>query len=128
MPSFILDTHSLLWWHEEDPQLSETAKGTIRNPENILIVSIVSFWEIAIKEGIKKLKLEYTINDLAVACLKNNIQIFPVRLYHISQYSLLPLIHKDPFDRMIVATAYSDKLTLISKDRQLSAYNIEVIW
>ena len=71
--------------------------------------------------------MDYTINDLAVACMKNDILILPVRLYHINQYSLLPLIHKDPFDRMIVATASSEKLTLISKDRQLSAYNYEVI-
>lgn len=128
MPAFILDTHTLLWWHEDDTQLSRPAKETIRNPENTLVVSIVSFWEIVIKETIGKLKLDYTIDMLAAACIKNNIQILPVRLYHLNQLSLFPLIHKDPFDRMIVATAYADKLTLVSKDKQLSAYNIQVIW
>lgn len=112
MPAFILDTHTLLW-HEDDPQLSQAAKETIKIPENTLVVSIVSFWEIVIKQGTGKLKLDYTINDLAAACLKNNIEILSVRLYNLSQLSLLPLIHRDPFDRMIVATAYGDKLTLI---------------
>lgn len=118
----------LYWWHENDPQLSQTAKETIKSPENTLGVSIVSFWETVIKESIGKLKLDYTINNLAAACEKNNIEILPVRLYYLNQLSLLPLIHRDPFDRMIVATAYSDHLTLISKDKQLSAYNIQVIW
>ena len=128
MSAFILDTHTLLWWHEDDPQLLQSAKEIIRNSENTLVVSIVSFWEIVIKETIGKLKLDYTIDKLAAACIKNNIQILSVRLYHLNQPSVLPLIHKDPFDRMIVATAYADSLTLVSKDRQLSAYNIQVIW
>jgi len=80
------------------------------------------------KRNYRKAEIRYTIDNLAAACIKNNIQILPVRLYHLNQLSLLPLIHQDPFDRMIVATAYSDKLILVSKDKQLSAYNIQVIW
>ncbi len=82
MPAFILDTHTLPWLGlGDDPQLSQSGKETIRNPENTLVVSIVSFWEIVIKETIGKLKLDYAINSLAAACIKNNIQILPVRLY-----------------------------------------------
>ena len=127
MPAYLLDTHTLLWWHEEDPHLSITAKEIIVNPNNTISVCIVSFWETIIKESIGKLNLKYGIDDLTEACIRNNIQIVPIRLYYLNQLSLLPLIHKDPFDRMIVATAYCDHLTLISKDKQLSAYNIPVI-
>ncbi len=128
MGRYLLDTHTLIWWNEDDDQLSPIASKTIKDLSNTLYVSIVSFWEIVIKITTGKLKLDYTSNELAEACITNNIQIVPIKLYHLNQLSLLPLIHRDPFDRMLAATAYSDHITLISKDEQPAAYNISVIW
>ncbi|MGI8634277.1 MAG: type II toxin-antitoxin system VapC family toxin [Segetibacter sp.] len=128
MGRYLLDTHTLIWWNEDDDQLSPIASKTIKDLSNTLYVSIVSFWEIVIKITTGKLKLDYTSNELAEACITNNIQIVPIKLYHLNQLSLLPLIHRDPFDRMLAATAYSDHITSISKDEQLAAYNISVIW
>ena len=128
MGNYLLDTHALLWYNEDDPQLSPEAKTIINNAENMLFVSIVSFWEIVIKQSIGKLKLEYSLELLAALCIETSIQILPIQLYHLNQLSLLPAFHKDPFDRLIVATAISESITLISKDNQMKGYMSEVIW
>ena len=128
MGNYLLDTHALLWYNEDDPQLSPEAKTIINNAENRLFVSIVSFQEIVIKQSIGKLKLEYSLELLAALCFETSIQILPIQLYHLDQLSLLPAFHKDPFDRLIVATAISESITLISKDNQMKGYMTEVIW
>ena len=128
MGNYLLDTHALLWYNEDDPQLSPEAKTIINNAENMLFVSIVSFWEIVIKQSIGKLKLEYSLELLAALCIETSIQILPIQLYHLNQLSLLPAFHKDPFDRLIVATAISESIMLISKDNQMKGYMTEVIW
>ena len=128
MGNYLLDTHALLWYNEDDPQLSPEAKTIINNAENRLFVSIVSFQEIVIKQSIGKLKLEYSLELLAALCIETSIQILPIQLYHLDQLSLLPAFHKDPFDRLIVATAISESIMLISKDNQMKGYMTEVIW
>ena len=128
MRRYLLDTHSLIWWHEDDERLSPEAKNKIEDRSNKLHVSIVSFWELIIKLTIGKIKLKYSIEELAKTCLDSDIEIVPVRFYHLNQLSLLPLFHRDPFDRMLVSVAYSDNMTLISKDNQLAAYKIKVFW
>ncbi|MDQ6813424.1 MAG: type II toxin-antitoxin system VapC family toxin [Bacteroidota bacterium] len=128
MPKYLLDTHTLMWWHEEDDSLSTVAIQTIENLSNRLYVSIVSFWEIVIKLKTDKLKLNYGIDELAEACILSKIDIIPINFYHLNQLSLLPLFHRDPFDRMLAAIAYSEGMNVVSKDKQLSQYNIPVIW
>lgn len=128
MKNYLLDTHTLLWMHDDSKEISQEIKDKLSSKESQLFLSIASLWEITIKQQINKLDLQYSLDDIAAYCLDNSILIKPILLYYLNQLSSLPLIHKDPFDRMIVATAYSDNLTLVSKDRQLSAYNIHVIW
>ena len=84
MGNYLLDTHALLWYNEDDPQLSPEAKTIINNAENMLFVSIVSFWEIVIKQSIGKLKLEYSLELLAALCIETSIQILPIQLYHLN--------------------------------------------
>lgn len=128
MKNYLLDTHTLLWMHDDSKEISQEIKDTLSSNDSQLFLSVASLWEITIKQQINKLHLEYSLDDIAAYCLDNNISIKPILLYYLNQYSLLPLIHRDPFDRVIVATAYSDNLTLVSKDKQLSAYNIQIIW
>jgi PIN domain nuclease of toxin-antitoxin system len=97
MGRYLLDTHALIWWNEDDVQLSPVASTTIKDLSNTLHVSIVSFWEIVIKIKTGKLKLDYSIDELAEACIRSNIQIVPIKFYHLNQLSLLPLFHRDPF-------------------------------
>ncbi|MCW3110078.1 MAG: PilT protein-like protein [Segetibacter sp.] len=128
MGKYLLDTHTLLWMHDDSELISADLRNIRADETSYLHLSIASLWEITIKQQIKKLKIDYTLYEIASYCLDNNIIILPVSLIYINQYSLLPLIHRDPFDRMIVATSYCDEMTLVSKDKQLSAYNISVIW
>ena len=128
MDKFLLDTHTLLWWHENDSQLSTKVKDIIINPKNTVGVSIISFWEIVIKQTVGKLTLEYSIEELVENCIKSNFRIIPMHFLHLNQLSILPLIHRDPFDRYLIATAMSENLQLLSKDNQFSEYNITVIW
>lgn len=128
MARILLDTHALIWWHEEDVRLSQMAIKAIEDLSNTVYVSITSFWEIVIKLKTEKLKLNYTIDELMEACALSNMVLIPIKLYHLNQLSLLPLFHKDPFDRMLAAIAYSDSMTLISKDDKLSQYNISILW
>lgn len=128
MRRILLDTHTVMWWHEDDVRLSALARETIEDLSNTVHVSIISFWEIVIKLKIDKLQLDYSIDELAAACIKSNFKISPIKFHHLNQLSLLPLFHRDPFDRMLAAIAYSEKMNLISKDKQLAAYNISVIW
>ncbi len=127
MDRYLLDTHTLLWIHEDVKLLSPTVKQIIENPQNIIFTSIASFWEI-IKQNVGKLKLNYSINDLAETCLYNNITISNITLIHLNQLSVLPFLHRDPFDRILIATAYVEQLGFLSKDKIASAYNINVIW
>ena len=124
MKNFLIDTHTLLWMHDDSKEISQEIKDTLSSNESQIFLSIASLWEITIKQQINKLDLQYGLDDIAAYCLDNGILIKPIPLYHLNQLSILPLIHKDPFDRMIVATAYADNLTLVSKDKQLAAYNI----
>lgn len=128
MGKYLLDTHTLLWMHDDSALISENLRNVLSAKNASLFLSIASCWEITIKQQIKKLKLEYNLDEIASYCLDNSINILPVSLTYITQYSLLPLFHRDPFDRMIVATAYCDNLVLVSKDSQLSQYNISVLW
>lgn len=128
MGRYLLDTHTLLWMHDDSELISADLRNILAAKDATLYLSIASFWEITIKKQIKKLKIDYSLEEIASYCLDNNIVILPISLSYINQYSLLPLIHRDPFDRMIVATCYFEKLTLVSKDKQLCEYNISVIW
>lgn len=128
MGKYLLDTHTLLWMHDDSDLISTDLRSILSAKDSRLYLSIASIWEITIKKQIKKLKIDYSLDEIASYCLDNNILILPVSLIYINQYSLLPLIHRDPFDRMIVATSYCDNMILVSKDKQLSAYNISVIW
>ena len=128
MDRYLLDTHTLLWMHEDVKLLSPTVKQIIENPQNIIFTSIASFWEIVIKKSLGKLKLNYDINDLAETCLYNNITIRNISFNHLNQLGILPFLHRDPIDQMLIATAYVEQLGFLSKGKIASAYNINIIW
>ncbi|MCW3111850.1 MAG: PilT protein-like protein [Segetibacter sp.] len=128
MANYLLDTHALLWMQVDSELISSDLRKTLLSEDSRLHLSIASLWEIVIKQQINKLKLDFSLSEIASYCIENNIVILPVSLPYIIHYSSLPLLHTDPFDRMIVATSLCDGFTLISKDTQLSAYKISVIW
>jgi PIN domain nuclease of toxin-antitoxin system len=119
----LLDTHVLVWWARDDPRLGGAARDAIRTATHAG-VSIVTAWEIAIKRAIGKLKMLPVTGDFLDA---QGFTLVPVTLEHVALSSYLPLHHKDPFDRMLVAQAYHEKLTLVTHDARLFAYPIPIV-
>ncbi|WP_353128278.1 type II toxin-antitoxin system VapC family toxin [Parapedobacter pyrenivorans] len=128
MGQYLLDTHTLLWLHDDSPRLSERAKSIIIDNTNDIHISIASFWEITIKKSLGKLILGYTLVELYHACITNNIIILPIQLSNLSQLETLELIHRDPFDRLIAATAIDGEMEIISTDANIAKYPLRVIW
>lgn len=125
---FLLDTHAFLWFIAGDEKLPNHVKSIILDPNQSCFISIVSFWEIAIKKQIGKLKLELEIEELFQFALRNQIEIIQINQKHLQLLLTLDFIHKDPFDRMIIAQAVSENLILISKDRTVGNYHVESLW
>jgi PIN domain nuclease of toxin-antitoxin system len=126
--SYLLDTHVLLWFVEADPRLSDRARSLLINDDNNLSVSIVSLWEIVIKLNIGKLKIEYTIGDMYQLLDQLHVEVLPIEQTDLNYYLTLPLHHRDPFDRLLVAQAMNRGLVLVSADQALNPYDVEQLW
>ena len=123
MTTYMLDTHALLWWLGGE-QLSAEATAAIIDPQNDVLVSVVSGWEIAIKSARGKLTID---GDLTDDIFSNGFDLLPIRWSHASQVAALPDHHRDPFDRMLVAQCQSEGFTLISRDSHLGAYEVDLL-
>jgi PIN domain nuclease of toxin-antitoxin system len=122
---FILDTHILLWFLTDDPNLSSNSKELIEDPRNHKYVSIASCWEIAIKVSRKKLLLtEPSTVFLEMELSKNHMQLLNIDLRHIALVETLPFHHKDPFDRLIVSQSIVECLPIISVDQTFDVYGV----
>ncbi len=119
--SYLLDTHTLLWWLDNNPTLSSSARKVIANPNNLILVSAVSAWEISIKKAIGKLEAP---SDLSSAMKHNRFEPLPISIQNGLEAGALPNYHNDPFDRMLIAQALSHKLTIITRDDQFEQYNV----
>jgi PIN domain nuclease of toxin-antitoxin system len=125
----LLDTHSFLWFVLNDSQLSATAQGLIRDPANDVLISPASYWEIAIKVRLGKIDLHATYEDfMQQGIVGNDFEILPIEPRHTSVLTTLPLHHRDPFDRLLVAQAMVEGLTLVSADAVLDQYPISRLW
>lgn len=117
---FLIDTHIFLWWISDDKRLPRNALKAIKNPDNIIFVSIVSLWEINLK---KSLNNDFLFNtNLKDLLSEENFELLPITTDHVENISILEQIHKDPFDRMIISQAITDELTLITEDELIKKY------
>ena len=125
----LLDTHTFIWWDSEPDKLSEAALALCRASSNILILSVASTWEIQIKHQLGKLTLNMPLVDIIQGQQeRNNVQILPISLQHTLSLGTLPLHHKDPFDRILIAQAKVEKVALLSADPVFAKYPIRVRW
>ena len=126
----LLDTHTFIWLGTGDlSKVGEKAIEAYQNTENSVFVSMVSFWEMAIKLNIGKLTLSKPLEELIKSTELSGIAILPISCDHIINYQNLPLHHNDPFDRLIISTAYVEKMTVLSRDPHFSSYeNLSVLW
>jgi PIN domain nuclease of toxin-antitoxin system len=115
----LLDTHILLWWLNNDSLLSESFRKLIRDPENTIFISAVTLWEIWLKQSFGKLKLPLNFKELLDL---EEFQNLPLTARQAAAVATLPWHHRDPFDRMLVAQAQVERLTLLSVDEDLPAY------
>lgn len=121
---YLLDTHSLLWALGEPDALSNRARAAIGDTGSIVQVSTASLWECAIKASIGKLELPEEFFDAVTMAGFEELQI---RIPHLQVYVALPMHHRDPFDRMLVAQATAGSLTLISNDSKIAEYDVDVL-
>jgi len=125
----LLDTCTLLWFLTNDPKLTATAKQAIQDPANERWLSPISLLEIALKVRIRKLPLPASFAAMFPTLLTlNHIQLVPLSVAHIEPLTTLPLHHKDPFDRLIAATALIEGLILVSGDAAFDSYGLRRLW
>jgi PIN domain nuclease of toxin-antitoxin system len=124
----LLDTHVFIWWADEPEKLSSAALAALQDETNLLILSVVSIWEIQIKTQLGKLKLSLTLKELVESQQSaNDLQILPITLAHVLALDVLPFHHKDPFDRLLAAQSIEEDATFVSADSKLSAYPIKLL-
>ena len=123
----LLDTHILLWYLEGNEQLSRSHRDRILNPGNEVFVSVASLWEIAIKTSIGKLKLTTSMTDIFSQLRMQSVDILQMEPGHILQVASLPLHHRDPFDRMLIAQAKVEFLSIITSDSEFGAYGVKLV-
>lgn len=125
---FLLDTCALLWFLHDDPMLPDEIANRIEESKNVYL-SIASLWEIAIKKTIKKLEIPENVKELEMKCDEKNISILPIKTEYLEKIQNLPMIHSDPFDRLIMATAIEEGLTLLTNDGKIKKYQeVQQIW
>lgn len=125
----LLDTHVFLWWVNDAPELSAKARAAIRKGQNECFLSVVSAWEMAIKASTGKLALSQSVERFIPEQLAaNGFRLLEIDFRHAARVESLPFHHRDPFDRLLVAQAMSEKMTVISADAALSEYGIKRIW
>lgn len=125
----LLDTHTFLWWNMDDPRLSDTARRFIADGQNEIFVSAASAWEIAIKAGRGSLLLPAPPAEYLASRLRlHNFQPLPVLVSHAVHVFTLPDIHRDPFDRLLVAQSQLEGLPLLTVDPEICQYTVETIW
>ncbi|HJZ47151.1 MAG TPA: type II toxin-antitoxin system VapC family toxin [Roseiflexaceae bacterium] len=125
----LLDTHTFLWWINNDQRLSERVREIIGDGENTLFLSAASGWEIAIKAQLGKLKLAANLEQfIAEQLALNAFESLPIQLPHGLRVATLPPHHRDPFDRMLVAQSQLEDLPIVTADAQIARYDVQVIW
>ena len=128
MGRYLLDTHIVMWFLNGDKSISKTTKETILNLSNIKYISIASAWEIAIKLSIGKLNIVKSTEEFLYDAEENGFIIIPIPRASLTVLETLPMIHRDPFDRLLIATALTEQMTLITDDENIQKYEVPQIW
>lgn len=125
----LLDTHAFLWWITDNPLLSSGARAVIESPDNAIFFSAASGWEIATKVGIGKLPLPGPPNIFIPQQLNlNNITALSIEMQHALHVHTLPMHHRDPFDRILIAQSQLENMPIITSDPLIVQYNVKTIW
>jgi PIN domain nuclease of toxin-antitoxin system len=125
----LVDTHAALWLFNEHENLSQAASACLRDEENELYISIASAWEVAIKYGLGKLQgFNGGVKRFLHAIHANPIQIIGIEPEYIEKVEELPYLHRDPFDRIIIASALCEEMVILTADENIQKYDVPWIW
>jgi len=125
----LLDTHAFIWWDSEPEKLSAQVLQICQEANNHLLLSVVSVWEMQIKLQLNKLTLSLPLAQLIESQQeKNQLIILPITLPHVLAVQNLPFHHKDPFDRLLIAQAIVEGISVLSHDPQIHKYAVQCIW
>ncbi len=125
----LLDTHTLIWMGTQPGRFSSSTTVLLEDESNVVYASIISLWELAIKISIGKLDMGNNwLQDIQHFMRENAIDSMPIKPQHCDLITNLPLHHRDPFDRMLIAQAQYENLALVTADKSIHQYDIEVIW
>lgn len=122
----LLDTHALLWALATPGKLPAAARAAVQAAENDVFASVASAWEIAIKVALRR--LEFDVPSMENTLAASGIQTLGISLQHTARVAELPPLHGDPFDRMLVAQALCESMTLVSGDREIAKYGVRLLW
>ena len=122
----LLDTHTFIWWLNDSRKLSERARRVISDSNNRIFVSHATQWEIAIKSAIGR--LTFPVEKLEQEVEGNGFELLSLNTQHIMQIAHLPMYHRDPFDRLLIAQAQNESLTLLSRDEMFASYDVSLAW
>jgi len=122
--NLLLDTHVLLWWLDDNPDLSGPARTVITDGNNLVFVSAAVIWEIRIKHALGKLKIPKNFRKVLD---RQDFELLDITVEHAYEVGKLPMYHRDPFDRILVAQAKVENMTLVSRDSRIKKYKIFLI-
>ncbi len=129
MMKLLLDTHAFIWWYNEPQRLPTKVLLACQDIENTLSLSVAAIWEMQIKAQLGKLNLTRPLSDIIYRQQERNLlQILPITLPVVLALEGMPLHHRDPFDRLIIAQAQIDQLLLVSNDSQFKQYDVALFW
>jgi PIN domain nuclease of toxin-antitoxin system len=126
--AYLLDTHAAIWFFNGDNALSPSARRIIEDGANPVYLSVASAWELAIKISLGKLYFNGESDGFVRLAQANDITIIPIATAHLTALERLPWLHRDPFDRLLIASALSEGMTLITADENIKRYDVPQIW
>jgi PIN domain nuclease of toxin-antitoxin system len=121
----LVDTSTLLWWRDGSPRLPARVSDQISHPDNNIVISIISFWEIVIKKTLGKLRFA---EDFEAVMTDEEFDLLTVSYAHLRVLADLPQHHRDPLDRLLIAQALAERIPIITADRAFAPYGVAIVW
>ncbi len=126
---YLLDTHVFLWWISDDIRLPQIVRKRLESFRDGIFVSVASLWEIVLKYRLGRLQLPEPVEPFLMRQIaQNGFEVLTIHSHHIFQTLSLPPLHRDPFDRLLIAQAQAETLTLVTRDPEIKTYPVTVFW
>lgn len=121
----VLDTNAFIWWREDSPRLPVRIGDQVRDPDNDIVISTACLWEIAIKRALGKLRFP---EDFEEVMTEEGFSLLPITFGHLRKLETLPNLHRDPFDRLLIAQALAERIPIVTADQASAPYGVSIVW